>query len=274
MLKARCASNFAIQRLLALVMAADWFACLSHLPRPARPLKVALPCVGLGNCCMVFKAMDVECSAHNVYDLCDSYRNYLHFMYPQATLHLGREDGDLMAVPLANLDLPIDVMMVGPPCPPWASIGQRQAEADMRAHVFHRMLQWSVHFIKSGGLLVLLLENVQGTMMHLNGQEPFMEVVKRRLQDVVPEFDFDIRTACSEDYMMPQSRVRVYLRGIRKSFAPSGIPAPLEPFGKADLKRFLMPAPNSKMADLTHSQRYNLRRQELQVCSLMGPHFQ
>ena len=51
-------------------------------------------------------------------------------------LNLGKKAGDILNVPLEALEKPIDFLVSGPPCPPWAGQGKRQGCKDPRSHVF------------------------------------------------------------------------------------------------------------------------------------------
>jgi len=56
-----------------------------------------------------------------------------------ACLHLGKKLGDLLRVPISQLQLPVDILMAGPPCPPWAGNGNKLCLDDSRAAVFVRL---------------------------------------------------------------------------------------------------------------------------------------
>ena len=53
--------------------------------------------------------------------------------------NLGQE-GEILDVPLAALDLCTHGLTSGPPCPPWASSGAKRGAEDPRAAVFQRLL--------------------------------------------------------------------------------------------------------------------------------------
>ena len=78
---------------------------------------------------------------HNVYDLVHDYREALtsHFQemgMEVIRLNLGKKAGDILNVPLEALEKPIDFLVSGPPCPPWAGQSKRQGCKDPRSHVF------------------------------------------------------------------------------------------------------------------------------------------
>ena len=80
-------------------------------------------------------------------------------------LHLGAISGDLLKVALRRLKCPVDFLIAGPPCPPWAAQGNKKSLKDARANVFTRIIAWTVFLIKCGGLLCVILENVAGILV-------------------------------------------------------------------------------------------------------------
>ena len=118
----------------------------------------------------------------NVYDLENAYakalRSHMEQMGMQSIiLHLGRKAGDLLKVPLQALECPVDFLVSGPPCPPWAGNGCKKGLKDARAKVFLRVLEWVVFLICNGGLLGVILENVTGIMTWRDGRESTMEKI-------------------------------------------------------------------------------------------------
>ena len=213
-----------------------------------------------------FKILRCGFVAINVYDLFRDYKEILNIALRATSLQLGRKDGDVLAVPLGRLELPVDVIISGPPCPPWSSSGVRKGHVDPRADVFAQVLRWVIHFIKSGGLLIALLENVVGTMQKLSDCDMFMKRVVSCLRSEVPEFEWGIERRDTYEFQLPQHRERVYLRGMRRKFCPCGkIPAPLDPFGPARLVDFLDVLPNISRQDLATNIRKNLGMFELRI---------
>ncbi len=119
---------------------------LVNLHKPGRPIKVALPCVGIDGCTRALQLLGVEFKAVNVYDVEARYRNLLQQHFAEAcpaeacpTLHLGRKAGDVLQLDLGDLEA-ADGLVAGPPCPPWAGTGKRGGQADPRALVFEKVL--------------------------------------------------------------------------------------------------------------------------------------
>ena len=50
------------------------------------------------------------------------------------------ESGDITQIKLEDLTVPVDVLMAGPPCPPWASNGKKCPGEDVRTRVFLAVL--------------------------------------------------------------------------------------------------------------------------------------
>ena len=69
-----------------------------------------------------------------------------------------------------KLDSDMDILVSGPPCPPWAGNGNKQGLGDARAAVFIRVLEWAVLWIKSGCLIAAVLENVLGVLQNVGGK--------------------------------------------------------------------------------------------------------
>ena len=172
-------------------------------------------------------------------------------------LHLGKVLGDLMAFPVQALQMPVDILMAGPPCPPWAGQGNRKGPQDLRAHVFFQILIWTFYLIKAGGLLAVCLENVKGILSHVPGVESVMDMFVRVMETVCPEFAWRVDMLHLVHFYRPQSRVRVFLRGIRKVLAPA-VPPPLKAFGRCELRDALARSRNTPRSVITGPQRTNL----------------
>ena len=85
-------------------------------------------------------------------------------------------------------------------------------------------------------------------------QEKVLHVLKRE----VPEFEWTVDTLDAQDYLLAQRRVRVFLRGTRKSIM--SMPPCLPPFGKLKLRDALNSEfPNVNENHLTPSMRANLQ---------------
>jgi hypothetical protein len=168
-----------------------WSTFFAKLPELPRPLRVASPCMGIHGCGQAFLAMGSPIASVHNYDLEARYRPYLEHHLAElgmdakdVVLNLGREAGNLLMVPLSTIARSkVDLLIAGPPCPPWSSCGKKQGLKDPKAKVFIRILQWALVMIKCCGLLGLVLENVVGITYETHGREPvvfrFLELMKR-----------------------------------------------------------------------------------------------
>ena len=89
---------------------------------------------------------------------------------------------------------------------------------DARAGVFVRMIEWAIVMIKCCGLLVCILENVLGIAQSQN--DDLIYAFLESLQKACPEFHWDWEVMKTLGYKLPQTRVRVFIKGVRKSVMP------------------------------------------------------
>ena len=161
------------------------------LPDLGRRLRVAAPCVGIHGCGHAMSAMHAPADSVNVYDLEPGYAKVLQrYMeldgMKKVLMHLGKASGNLLNVPLKALESPVDLLVAGPPGPPWAGQGTRGGLKDSRAHVFLRVLDWVLYFIKCCGLMAVVLENVVGISQANDGKEPIISKFLRDLERFAP----------------------------------------------------------------------------------------
>ena len=93
-----------------------------------------------------------------------------------------------------------------------------------------------------------------------------MERVLAVLREEIPEFQWLVQTLAATDYKLPQTRVRVFLTGVRSSFCGGIVPRCLHPFGKSTLREFVDEGlPNTPRTELTKVMALNLRTIEQKV---------
>ena len=245
------------------------------LPSLGRRLQIATPCMGIDGAGHALKVLGCPTDVHNCYDLQDSYRQVLtHHLKSMGmesiTLNLGPVDGNLLNVPLRTLRKPIDFLISGPPCPPWAGQGKHLGRKDDRAQVFIRVLTWVVYLIFTGGLIGCILENVPG-ILHVtpDGREPVATSFLDVLRKFCPMFDWQVCKLELQDYLFPQSRVRVFLRGLRKVFAEC-VPPPLAPWGRRHLRDALGKSPHTPRDTWSVPQQRNIADCEENIKSLQS----
>jgi len=193
-----------------------WSNVAPKIKALSRPLRVALPCVGVDGCGHALAHLDVKVISRNVYDSDDRYKEYLtqHFDGDVETLRLGKLEGDLTNVKLDQLTSPVDLICAGPPCPPLVGNGNKKGVFDARSSVFVAVVSWMVAFIKSGSLIAPVLENVNGILHKVVGRQSFMARVLAVLQTEATAFCWDIVCMDAKDYRLAQTRGRVFLRGL------------------------------------------------------------
>ncbi|CAE7337434.1 hgiBIM [Symbiodinium sp. CCMP2592] len=226
-----------------------------------RPLNVAVPCTGIDGCGHALQVLGITDARFSmVHDVEGRYERYLQDHLPADTLvHAGRA-GDITALArsMDKVQRPVDVLVSGPPCPPWSLQGKRQSTLDARSWVLIAVIKLAVMLIMVGELSAMVIENVVGISQKLPGQhEPFMQVLLRVLRAEVAQFSWGFHCLSAVDYGLPQQRTRVFLVGIRSGYG--GVPQPLGPFGRRTLREFLAPGlPPVDVSKLTASLKKNL----------------
>ena len=236
----------------------DWSRLAPNLGRWSRPINISLPCIGIDGAGFALKAMKVPFTAINIYDLERRYARHLEKNLGHTNYHLGE---DFTKVNLDDMERPCDMVISGPPCPPWAGNGNHKGLQDARADVFMAVIKMVLAFIKTGELKAAVIENVKGILNKIRGQdESFMEEILIWLRQEASEFDWQVVVLKAQDYRLAQQRTRVFLRGMRTSCGCGEVPAPLEPFGPKTLMEFLNPhVPSVNWCQLTNIMTQNLK---------------
>lgn len=181
-----------------------------------RPLIVCAPCIGINNGGRFLQEVGVR---YNLTNSCDILSNLSEALIAlEGSLEgikLGKS-GDITQIKLEDLAVPVDVLMAGPPCPPWASNGKKCPGEDDRTKVFLAVILWTIYLTRHGGLLWTLLENVPGVLHKMAGcAESFMDIAMRFLEEQAPEMAWRVDLLNAADYKLPHSRRRVFLQGVR-----------------------------------------------------------
>lgn len=131
-------------------------------------------------------------------------------------MHLGSVEGDILGgsmdrFPIAN------IVIAGPPCPPWSKLGKKESFGDKRADVFWRVVDIVLHQANQGPLGMFVLENVESLQHKNNGVNVSpLNMIMEKLQAGLPEaWVLAAHTCNSLDFGMPQRRSRVYIVGHR-----------------------------------------------------------
>eukprot|EP00401_Gymnodinium_catenatum_P061812 CAMPEP_0117500544 /NCGR_PEP_ID=MMETSP0784-20121206/22830_1 /TAXON_ID=39447 /ORGANISM="" /LENGTH=644 /DNA_ID=CAMNT_0005295755 /DNA_START=35 /DNA_END=1965 /DNA_ORIENTATION=+ len=244
----------------------DAFGDLGDRVRAAfnRPLIVASPCVGLANATRALRQMHVDVASVLNYDIRTELAEALCALHgDDVTLHLGPDDGDITRLRPGDLPEHCDLLVAGPPCPPWAGNGKHQSHMDSRAKVFAGVMDLVEALATSSGLLGAFLENVTGIMRKLHGSDAsFMDVLKNVVEKRIPHFAWDVITLSAQNYMLAHERSRVFLRGVHRQLLPEtfAIPPPMPPFGSCSVRKFLdLSRPPTPREDLTENMQQNLK---------------
>jgi len=94
-----------------------------------------------------------------------------------------------------------------------------------------------------------------------------MDKFLRVLREFIPEFAWRVDTLHLYNYLLPHIRVRVFLRGIRRSILEM-VPDPLPPFGCRGLRAALGNFRNLVRATLTGQQQQNLKDYEQLITTM------
>ncbi|CAL1165275.1 unnamed protein product [Cladocopium goreaui] len=245
--------------------APDWVHYVKNkVAKFGRPLKLCCPCIGLNNGGRALKELGID------YELVGSCDVLSHLEEPLEQLEgnlngikLGTEAGDILSMDLETLPKEVDILMAGPPCPPFASNGNRNPKEDERTNVFYQVILWIVLFVRRAGLLYALVENVQGCANRLNGAtKSFMDILLEFFEQELPEMVWRLDSLNAANYGLAQSRNRVFLQGLRRD-VKSSVPAPLPAFEPVSLRDFLKPGlPPTPRDSLTKTMQTNLKNYE------------
>lgn len=129
-------------------------------------------------------------------------------------------EGDIAQITLDSLrrknidtETPVDLIIGGPPCQSYSTIGKRQY--DQRA----RMYQEYTRMLKLFHPAMFIFENVTGMLSMKNDiGKPVIDDIKTLFSNIDTLFGYSlsIKTLNAKDFGVPQNRERVFIVGIRK----------------------------------------------------------
>lgn len=103
-------------------------------------------------------------------------------IFSNATFMLEK-NGDVTSLKFDKVERPVDFMVSGPPCPPWAGNGCKQGTEDTRSNVVFAVVKLAIALIKCGELKAIILENVRGICHKQKGQDTsFMGILLELLR--------------------------------------------------------------------------------------------
>ena len=131
---------------------------------------------------------------------------------------IGPRNGDVTTLDFTQWQ-DIDVLVAGPPCPPWSSIGVRHGVDDERAALFAAVSNMiKCHGKRTLKLFVIEMVCAQDHKSSRNKKEmSFCKSWVAELATCMPEFCITCHRLNSADYLLPQHRIRLYTVGVRKS---------------------------------------------------------
>ena len=185
---------------------------------------------------------------------------------PQAGLFLGPQ-GDILRCPCA--DFPSAHMVIaGPPCPPFSSLGSRLGLEDIRSRVFSKAISIIVELSRrpqEGGrppLVCFIIEHVKGIARRpgRTGASALDIYMTRLRKELGAQWDITALHLNTLDYGLPHRRHRVYIVGRRVSYFGAQPLAPPPQFAATVAPRDLLgPGVPPLQAPSTYLQSLNLQ---------------
>ena len=201
----------------------SWQTALRMCSRSLRPglLRVLLPCAGWdapSQALQHMKIPHVVAGAWEIDENCMPVLKKVHGIKPHEKLpsqfHFGCA-GDVTKVKVRSLP-DADLLVTGPPCPPFSSIGKGGLFSDPRSKVFMAVLRWIRHLARKS-LRCFVIENVMGMLRRSKdgGQSPADRVMQYLKSDLG---DWHIECLRMDSACTAQHRKRIYIVG---SVAPT-----------------------------------------------------
>jgi site-specific DNA-cytosine methylase len=158
----------------------------------------------------------------------------LHARSP-CSLRVGKLSGDIMRHDIASLPF-ANILIAGPPCPPFSCKGVRKCWEDRRSEPFWKTIEIIAAQALSEAFLFFILENVEGfTQAQPDGTVPLLDVIALLLELLPSGWTVDHNLVNTRDFGLPQQRLRVYVVGRRIASTDSmgtGLPPPLRRFAR------------------------------------------
>ena len=171
------------------------------------------PCCGLNGPGRALLALGILWTSTGDYDINIALHTVMEQLSPGHAF-CGKHAGDLTKVPLESLDLETELLIAGPPCPPFSTIGKGLGELDPRSHIFLTVMQWIIYLATKGQLCMFILENVVGIAKRQLGAPPFLAWVEAELQSALPAgWLVVVKRANALNASLPQNRERVFITG-------------------------------------------------------------
>ena len=231
---------------------APWKHLIGGLPPLRRKLKMALPCVGLDALGVGLRALDWH--DFEITYACDVDSKLLPGLLAthgpiglgSPGVGIGTRSGNLLLMDVRSWER-VDIVVSGPPCPPWSSIGSRQCASDPRAQVFQKVTECIIHqgWLGCYGFVVEMVTGIDKKARDSSDGTYYSKWLSQLSQEA-PMFMVYSWQMETSDYL-PQHRTRLYTVGIRRDtllggrllppFPPAEQPVPLESLLHKGLRR-------------------------------------
>lgn len=232
----------------------------------ALTLTCGLLCCGIDAVTMAMgKAENLKLYVEFAFDTNAGLQDSLCGRVPRLSQYLGEKLGDILNYS-ANSFAIVDLLVAGPPCPPFSTLGAHFGIDDVRTSVFWKVLEIIAYQAKRG-LRAFVIENVKGIDVKWGGAtKTFLTMVLEWLAAMVPTFKVVVWRPNSEDFGMAQSRGRIFIAGAKIFNAvtgpflklPEDLPGVVRPM--APLKQFLKGnLPNVSVRSLPPQQLINMK---------------
>ena len=225
--------NALLEDLPGFPMPPDWAEPYRHMIAAWRDAgikaKILLPCAGIDGPGHALKNLGIPFHAY-AWDTNLSVGPVLRRVHRSGVdARVGPVAGDVLRLPLASVPT-ANLLVAGPPCPPWSSLGVGDSFDDPRALVFWKVCDMIVDQATrerpSGwqhAFWAFILENVEG-MLNVsaadraegNETSPMDEIVSTLQARLGEKWRLEVEVVHTSDGGLPQKRSRPYLRGVRK----------------------------------------------------------
>ena len=231
-------------------------------------LSVIELCAGAGTASIVLKMLlgqDKQVHLSGAWDISPDLAPIFRTVHGNLDnkVHLGKTRGDIMATSLASFPC-ANILVGGPPCPPFSSCGRRLAMADTRARPFERCIEVICELDnrrRKGKarreLMFFVLENVAGITHKVSRDKPspldmLLATLRERLKEQWLISAIRVNTV---DYGLPHNRERVYVIGRLASLYQSYLPPAIPPvFARQVKPREFLEAQDNEPGHLTRLQ--------------------
>ena len=143
---------------------APWAHLIPAFPSLHRKLQVALPCMGLDGIGAGLQEVKWDgVDVIHAFDIDPELIPALQALHGQQAVerwNIG-PDGNLLEVDVRRWE-DVDLIISGPPCPPWSSIGQRRSADDVRSQIFKKVTEAIKEQAHRGVLIGFVIEMVLG----------------------------------------------------------------------------------------------------------------